>query len=52
MDGTLTAFAGELWIATGDKGEIRAALGQGIDGFFTDFPQIGVDTRNAYLRTR
>ena len=26
MDGTLTAFAGELWIATGDKGEIRAAL--------------------------
>ena len=26
MDGTLTAFAGELWIATGDRGEIRAAL--------------------------
>lgn len=26
MDGTLTAFAGELWIATGDKGEIRDAL--------------------------
>tara|TARA_B100000749_G_scaffold257679_1_gene227226 strand:- start:134 stop:652 length:519 start_codon:yes stop_codon:yes gene_type:complete len=26
MDGTLTAFAGELWIATGDQGEIRAAL--------------------------
>lgn len=39
--------------AHGDvAGEIRAALGQGIDGFFTDFPQIGVDTRNAYLRTR
>ena len=26
MDGALTAFAGELWIATGDQGEIRAAL--------------------------
>ncbi|WP_294246887.1 glycerophosphodiester phosphodiesterase [uncultured Sphingomonas sp.] len=39
--------------AHGDvAGEIRAALGQGIDGFFTDFPQIGVDTRNAFLRTR
>lgn len=37
--------------AHGDvAGEIRAALGQGIDGFFTDFPQIGVETRNAYLR--
>lgn len=32
--------------------EIRAALGQGIDGFFTDFPQIGVETRNAYSRPR
>jgi glycerophosphoryl diester phosphodiesterase len=39
--------------AHGDvAGEIRAALGQGIDGFFTDFPQIGVETRNAFLRTR
>ncbi|GAA3252007.1 glycerophosphodiester phosphodiesterase [Sphingomonas yabuuchiae] len=39
--------------AHGDvAGEIRAALGQGIDGFFTDFPQIGVETRNAYLRAR
>ncbi|MDZ7280953.1 glycerophosphodiester phosphodiesterase [Sphingomonas sanguinis] len=39
--------------AHGDvAGEIRAALGQGIDGFFTDFPQIGVDTRNAFLRAR
>ncbi|MGW8203993.1 DUF2239 family protein [Sphingomonas bisphenolicum] len=26
MERTLTAFAGELWIATGDEGEIRAAL--------------------------
>lgn len=33
-------------------GEIRAALGQGIDGFFTDFPHIGVETRNAFLRAR
>jgi glycerophosphoryl diester phosphodiesterase len=39
--------------AHGDvAGEMRAALGQGIDGFFTDFPQIGVETRNAYLRAR
>lgn len=39
--------------AHGDvAGEIRAALGQGIDGFFTDFPQIGVETRNAFLRAR
>ncbi|MDK8184815.1 MULTISPECIES: glycerophosphodiester phosphodiesterase [Sphingomonas] len=39
--------------AHGDvAGEIRAALGQGIDGFFTDFPQIGVDTRNAVVRAR
>lgn len=39
--------------AHGDvAGEICAALGQGIDGFFTDFPQIGVETRNAFLRTR
>ena len=26
MDRTLTAFAGDLWIATGDESEIRAAL--------------------------
>lgn len=26
MERTLTAFAGELWIATGDEGEVRAAL--------------------------
>ncbi len=39
--------------AHGDvAGEIRAALGQGIDGFFTDFPHIGVETRNAFLRAR
>jgi len=39
--------------AHGDvAGEIRAALGQGIDGFFTDFPQIGVETRNAVVRAR
>ena len=39
--------------AHGDvAGEIRAALDQGIDGFFTDFPQIGVETRNAFLRAR
>lgn len=39
--------------AHGDvAGEIRAALGQGIDGFFTDFPQIGVETRNDVLRAR
>ena len=29
------------------EGEIRAALGQGIDGFFTDFPAIGVAARGA-----
>ncbi|KTT97684.1 glycerophosphodiester phosphodiesterase [Sphingomonas sanguinis] len=39
--------------AHGDvAGEIRAALGQGIDGFFTDFPHIGIETRNAFLRAR
>ena len=32
--------------ARGDvAAEIRSALAQGIDGFFTDFPLIGVDTR-------
>ena len=38
-----TGFArGEGAAAHGDlAGEIRAALGQGIDGFFTDFPAIG-----------
>ena len=30
--------------------QIAAALGQGIDGFFTDFPLQGVEARNA-LRT-
>lgn len=34
--------------AHGDvAGEIRAALTLGIDGFFTDYPLIGVDTRRA-----
>jgi glycerophosphoryl diester phosphodiesterase len=34
--------------AHGDvAGEIRAALALGIDGFFTDYPLIGVDTRRA-----
>ena len=34
--------------AHGDlAGEIAAALGLGIDGFFTDFPAIGVATRDA-----
>lgn len=28
-------------------GEIRAAIGLGIDGFFTDYPLIGVETRRA-----
>ncbi|AIT08177.1 glycerophosphodiester phosphodiesterase [Sphingomonas taxi] len=28
-------------------GEIRRALGLGIDGFFTDYPLIGVETRSA-----
>ena len=28
-------------------GEIRAALGQGIDGFFTDFPAMGVAARTS-----
>lgn len=36
--------------AHGDvAGEIAAALAQGIDGFFTDFPAIGVATRDAYV---
>jgi glycerophosphoryl diester phosphodiesterase len=29
------------------RGEIAAALRSGVDGFFTDFPQIGVETRDA-----
>ena len=34
--------------AHGDvAGEIAAGLGQGIDGFFTDFPLIGVQTRRS-----
>lgn len=36
--------------AHGDvAGEMTAALGQGIDGFFTDFPIVGTRTRDAYL---
>ena len=30
----------------GVRAEIAAALGQGIDGFFTDFTQDGVEVRN------
>ncbi|HEY2684430.1 MAG TPA: glycerophosphodiester phosphodiesterase family protein [Steroidobacteraceae bacterium] len=30
-------------------GEIRAFLERGIDGFFADFPSIGVKTRDAYI---
>lgn len=30
-------------------GEIAAALAQGVDGFFTDFPAIGVETRDAFV---
>jgi glycerophosphoryl diester phosphodiesterase len=29
------------------RGEIAAALRSGVDGFFTDYPQIGVETRDA-----
>ncbi len=29
------------------RGEIAAALRSGVDGFFTDFPQTGVETRDA-----
>ncbi|WP_375394920.1 glycerophosphodiester phosphodiesterase [uncultured Sphingomonas sp.] len=32
--------------------EIDAGLRQGIDGFFTDFPVIGVETRDAYVAER
>jgi glycerophosphoryl diester phosphodiesterase len=39
--GTDRAAHGDL------SGEIAAALAQGIDGFFTDFPVVGVETRNA-----
>jgi glycerophosphoryl diester phosphodiesterase len=36
--------------AHGDiAGEIAAALAQGVDGFFTDFPAIGVTTRDAFV---
>jgi glycerophosphoryl diester phosphodiesterase len=31
------------------EGEIREFLGRGIDGFFVDFPAIGVTTRDAYI---
>jgi glycerophosphoryl diester phosphodiesterase len=38
--------------AHGDvRGEIAAALGQGIDGFFTDFPAEGVAARGAFAGT-
>ena len=30
-------------------GEIRMFLDRGIDGFFADFPGIGVKTRDAYI---
>ena len=41
---------GEAAAAHGDlPGEIAAALAQGIDGFFTDFPAIGVATRDAFV---
>ena len=37
--------------AHGDlMGEIKAALAQGIDGFFTDFPLVGVKARDAEPR--
>ncbi|WP_037523254.1 glycerophosphodiester phosphodiesterase [Sphingomonas sp. Mn802worker] len=40
--------AGDDQAAHGDvSGEIAAALRQGVDGFFTDFPAIGVATRDA-----
>ena len=39
--------------AKGDlKGEIVEALGQGIDGFFTDYPEIGAQARNAFLASK
>lgn len=38
--------------AHGDvAGEIAAALAQGVDGFFTDYPLTGVDARDARERT-
>ncbi len=43
-------LVGDAPSAHGDlSGEIAAALGQGVDGFFTDFPAIGVATRDAYV---
>ena len=39
--------------AQGDvAAEMESALRQGIDGFFTDFPIIGVQTRDAFLAAR
>ncbi len=39
--------------AHGDlSGEIDAALGQGIDGFFTDYPLVGVQTRDTAKGTK
>ena len=41
---------GDVSAAHGDlSGEIAAALRQGVDGFFTDFPAIGVATRDAFV---
>jgi glycerophosphoryl diester phosphodiesterase len=31
------------------EGEIRRYLDRGIDGFFVDFPAVGVRVRNAYI---
>jgi glycerophosphoryl diester phosphodiesterase len=37
--------------AHGDlEGEIRRFLDRGIDGFFCDFPAVGVRVRDAYVR--
>jgi glycerophosphoryl diester phosphodiesterase len=41
--GTSPAAHGNL------EGEIRRYLDRGIDGFFVDFPAVGVRVRNAYI---
>ena len=39
--------------AHGDlKAEIERYLVRGIDGFFVDFPKVGVQVRNAFVRSR
>jgi glycerophosphoryl diester phosphodiesterase len=39
--------------AHGDlKAEIERYLARGIDGFFVDFPKVGVEVRNAFVRSR